>query len=394
MKKHLKSINIFQVHLTMEYNENPLNWISFVGMGILVLTALTLMILLIVSILRMNKTDNIKYSKRSGLIAISVLANITFTISSMLFFIQTYVCMDQNTGASEITTKGKIGMGFYIMSQTIMMFVFTIRIDVTFDGSTLEYSKYTVRTLYALSTCLSIFLISIIICLAAHLLVLSFLCAALWLLLYFALSIFLVILFNRKMDRLIIASKKHLCTSQKNLFVADISKANNLNESEYKNNNESNSIIKELIDNQFLYIVTKHGLLVPVSICSSFILFMLALIIGFVIDSNAWIPYSVVWCVLDCNINSFCNYLLFGFNKNVYNKICWKFHSICEKWKLFQYQQTIKNKPNAKNSEMSTVQIKEKPCGQLQHASSEKLLTHDEMNKLNPLPKLKALRTW
>lgn len=105
-------------------------------------------------------------------------------------------------------------------------------------------------------------------------------------------------------------------------------------------NNTTDTDIQLMIDQEFLYVVNKHGLLAPISICSSSVLLIIGVLLAFINDPSQWHPYAAVWYTLDCFISCSCNYLLFGFSKTSYDIICGRLHRFCETCKL----QKLKNR--------------------------------------------------
>ena len=109
-----------------------------------------------------------------------------------------------------------------------------------------------------------------------------------------------------------------------------------------KNHNDDEETMKRMIDQEFLDLVNKHGLLAPISICLSFVLILIALLVVFNMNNpSEWNPCAAFWYLLDCLISCACNYLLFGFNKKSYNMICGKLNRFCENWKLQRLKKKV-----------------------------------------------------
>ena len=132
-------------------------------------------------------------------------------------------------------------------------------------------------------------------------------------------------------------------------------------------NSQTNSEEQAMIDQDFLYIVIKHGVLCPFSICSSLILSVMVMIVSMWLGDDDYNTAAVFWCVLDSFVNSLCNYLLFAFNKKHYNLICGKLHRLCKKCKI------NKIKKRLSNDEMNKVQNKKEPTITNTTSTTEKI---------------------
>ena len=89
-------------------------------------------------------------------------------------------------------------------------------------------------------------------------------------------------------------------------------------------------------------IVIKHGILVPMAIISTLVSTIIVVGISQFLGEDY---NSLGGAVLsfDCVISSLCIYLLFGFNDNIYAKLCWNLHHFCEKRKLNKIETEIKS---------------------------------------------------
>lgn len=110
-------------------------------------------------------------------------------------------------------------------------------------------------------------------------------------------------------------------------------KSVNMNQNVCDINMDPNEI-DGMIDQDVLHVVIKHGLLVPIAICSSFTFFSTAIIIAQVRDPTAYNLIAFFWYILDCTVSSTCTYLLCSVNKKYYGVLCFLLHTICEKRKL------------------------------------------------------------
>ena len=159
------------------------------------------------------------------------------------------------------------------------------------------------------------------------LLTVFYLAVAIWTVIYTILSIILMILFIKPIEKLIMLQAR--CRK-------DTSSTTETNRNNGDKTNET------LFDSDFLFIVIKHGLLVSIAICSSFILPLTGTIMEWRLrvvepEESAFECYHIITmfpAVLDGMISSGCTYLLCKMNKGMYKKLCWKIHSICEKYKV------------------------------------------------------------
>ena len=64
--------------------------------------------------------------------------------------------------------------------------------------------------------------------------------------------------------------------------------------------------MQTLVDNDLLYVVIKHGVLVPFAIVSSFICFTLDVVVALVMGPDEFHAAAAFWFALDCLISSMC----------------------------------------------------------------------------------------
>ena len=173
----------------------------------------------------------------------------------------------------------------------------------------------------------------------------TYLCTILVSLLFFILSLILMILFVGNLRKIMMQRmmiEKQIINSRSTTKSMDYT---NDNDNNLQQNDGSN--IKHLINNEFLYVVVKHALLIPIAICSTFILFLLSTIIIILIGITTWSPFPVICTSLDCMISPLCIYLLLAVNKRHYNLLCSKIHRLCEKCELLRIKKRFENQLNA-----------------------------------------------
>ena len=138
--------------MSIEYGSDPVNWLSLIIMGILCVFTFITTTLLFISVLQFGKSIK-KASKKKRLILMSVSSNTSYTISAILLFITTIIAMIQNDPRGNYAILGKSAIGIYMLSQTLRVIVFTIRIDVL---QVLRIKQSVAKTLYISAVCLII----------------------------------------------------------------------------------------------------------------------------------------------------------------------------------------------------------------------------------------------
>ena len=271
-----------------------------------------------------NKTSSTSQSKS---IILSAIAIFSFTLASILF---TAASVYQWLyGESELESFiGVFGFGFYFMGETILLIIFILRINHTFKHTALQSSPCVITSLYLFAFVLIVLFVLLIfsIIIDGGFFIVIF--AGLWSILYIILSIMLMSLFVRKIESLMIMSKP--------------------SENEQTSDIEKQQQIKSMIDQDILYIVIKHSLLISFAICCTFTLLILSIVVMFFNISYI----AVVIIVLDCLVSSICTYLLFGITKKIYDKICRPFHKCCEDRKLAKIERTHRGMRRRTNNAM------------------------------------------
>eukprot|EP01084_Bolivina_argentea_P256283 431414_1 len=340
----------------MAYNNNIFNWLVAVCIILMIVILVYACLSLIASAASYKNQKQRKHKINKLLIVLSIITISSFTLCSIFGFAFTIIVLFTNNLNAQATPYAFItyifGMLFYLLSPMFMIFVFTVRLDVTFRHSPLEYSKRTVRSLYISS----ITLLFIFICCisfgsthygqAAHI---GYIFAGIWIILQISLSIILCVLFYRKIQILTITKK----LANKN----EISVASKTGTLTYTTNQSDKLNKSENVDNEFSFIVIKHGILVPISIVSSFICFTLAVIISMSQSPYSFQAIGIFLTVSDCTISSLSIYLLFPFNDGLYKWLCNPLHSLCEKYKVSQINKKLKDEQNGKNHQDKEIDI-------------------------------------
>eukprot|EP01084_Bolivina_argentea_P269289 457634_1 len=209
--------------------------------------------------------------------------------------------------------------GSYVLAQESMVFSFISRIHTVFKGSTLEISKCTAKLLYYIWFITLIFgtlgaIVSTFMIHTANGQIILSLIGAIWILSFFPLSITLIVLFIQKIKNLII--------------ISSVSRARDISiTSRNRNKNEENTPL-DIVDVEFLHVAIKNGILVPIAITVTLMIVLIGLVIRIL---QFDIPQILI---IDGFVATLSMYLLFNFNQNIYNKICFYPHKKCQQWIL------------------------------------------------------------
>lgn len=343
----------------MDHNSNPLNWIATCCMGIMIIISILLALSSSYSTCKTIKSLKETTAKKShiALIFCTFGAIFLFTISSILMFTMATGSLIYNDSKNNITLGniGKFSLLLYTLSQTMMTVVFTLRIEVTYGGTVLQYSRGVIKGLMITVICLLLFLVFALFTLFAGFYDAASLCGGIWIILYLILSIILMVLFIKPIEKLMTTQmqchvKESSVTSKSSAGSTGASHTSMSADHDQRETTTAN-IRKSMIDADFLFIVIKHGLLVPIAIISSFILFLVGIVIGQIIDPAAYNTVAFVWLALDATVSSVCTYLLCAENQSYYSKLCYKMHSICESRKINKIMKKMNQQTQSKQSE-------------------------------------------
>jgi len=307
------------------------NRIATAFMLILCLIVIIITITLIVCIVRLLRSRPRRSCKKSVTAVASLSTNILYMISTIIFCVGSLHHIHQSD-ADIVTEWG--GTAMHLMSQTTMIFTFVSRVDLTFRHSAMRYSTTLIRALYVLSAFTVSFCVLDVVFMVLEMWRVCYLTAAVWLLIFSVLSVLLVYLFIRKMLDVVITSKTNQEIPVKDRSASDISSCS----------------VKDMIDEELLYVVTKHAVLVSFAITSSLVLELLAMTIAFSVTYNDWVPVATFWIALDSVLNVLCNYLLFAFASPVYSVLCSPLHRACTACQVWTIEKKIR-KSNCDESE-------------------------------------------
>ena len=298
----------------MNPSEDPLNWLGTIGIGLLVLIILFFNANLFKLAFCQQKKPIAKSILYSSIITIC-----SFSLCAIILFITSVMLLNGNTDSITIFYMADLAALFYTFGgHSTMLFVFVLRIDIAFKNTFIAYSKCTIRTLYAMSIALYSITIALITITASQIFTETVEIAIIltWMLLDISLSITLMILFIRKIGLIIKWEQKTISSG------TDVTQD------------------MQTQDDELMYPTVKHSVLVTMSISSTFICVLMAMIILFAVDDSEGFSIKVdFWMVLDSCITSICISLLFKFNKRLYERLCFKCHSVCarEDQKVFYF---------------------------------------------------------
>lgn len=232
---------------------------------------------------------------------------------------------------------GMISSSFYLIAQSLMISLFVIRIDKTFNGTNLEMNAKKINILYILVFIL-IFL-AIIQPVSYLLFSRNFIYSVtiIWTLLHLILSILLIKMFIHRLNHILLIRLK---LNAENTKIAK------------QQQSTSVDVVDIIRGDGLLRVAVKHSILVTIATTSTFIFFLIGAIIIFL--TLKYNHYGALFIIIDSVVSSLCIYLLFAAHEKTYGRLCHKLHNQCEKWKL----QTLENAmQSAKNTEIVTNQI-------------------------------------
>ena len=358
----------------MDHDESALNWISTIFIAMMVII---LMLLSISSLQQtykaMKSLKEIKGQKVHSLLLCTTFVTILLFTLAGIFSITmgtaTLITNDIYTHIA-VVTAGNFTLLCYLLSQCMMLFVFTLRIEVTFRNTALKYSNRLIKALKASSTSLLIFYVFILFTLFTGNYNWTYLSGTIWAAVYLVMSITLMVLFIRPINKLMIQQTSTRLrgassnNSNHNVTVVTKSKstetsneqktesqleASSTDKSKQETCNITKSMAESMIDADFLYVVIKHGVLVTIAIIPSFIFNTTSVLTANIFYIGGYSSVAMFWIVLDGVMSSVCTYLLCGVNKRVYGFMCYRVHSRCERMKL----KTIVNKLEVVQNETS-----------------------------------------
>ena len=309
----------------MNRSQDPLNWLGTIGIGLLVMIMSVNNVNLCKSLLCQQKKPIAKSILYSSIITIC-----SFFLCAIIQFITSIMVLNGNTDPTTLFLMADFSALFYAFGgHSTMLFVFVLRIDVAFRNTFIAYSKCTIRTLYAMSISLYFITIALITITLSQIftVILEILLISTWMLLDISLSITLMILFIRKIGLIIKLEQKTISSGT--------------------------DVTQEKPDNELMYPAIKHSVLVTMSISTTFICIVMAMIILFVIDDEEGYSIKVdFWMTLDSCITSICISLLFRFNKSLYDRLCFKCHKVFTRNRSgMDFQGGIRGKKNKDGAE-------------------------------------------
>eukprot|EP00484_Ammonia_sp_Unknown_P029004 CAMPEP_0197049200 /NCGR_PEP_ID=MMETSP1384-20130603/24401_1 /TAXON_ID=29189 /ORGANISM="Ammonia sp." /LENGTH=180 /DNA_ID=CAMNT_0042481445 /DNA_START=163 /DNA_END=705 /DNA_ORIENTATION=- len=147
--------------------------------------------------------------------------------------------------------------------------------------------------------------------------------------------------------------------------------------------NSDESTTKEMIDEELLYLVTKHAVLIPFAIASSFVLELLAISVAVNVTYNDWVPVATFWIALDSVVNVLCNYLLFAFANPVYAVICSPLHRACTACQVWSLEKKMEQKDKGQEGEQDITTVVDAKL-ELEAKCSISLVRNDSLRQPAP----------
>ena len=237
--------------------------------------------------------------------ACTVLSLISFTlmlIFSFVVFLAVIIVQEVSLTADRLINASWI---FYAIGIWIMMFIYVLRLDITFKNGPLSYPKWLINLLYGSLIIFGILCVTIVsLALSGFLFTpIHLYTSIITLILYIGFTLTLMFLFCTKL--FIIMSKR-------------LESKMNENKSNDAENENVDGIVIELFT---LNSMIKYCLLVLQGIISTYIGNILVVIA--LTDQNLP-PYAFV--AVDILVNSMSLYFMFSFNNDQYNRCCSKCH--------------------------------------------------------------------
>eukprot|EP01084_Bolivina_argentea_P201828 344944_1 len=359
----------------MGYQPSYLEFTTLMAIGIIFLILLIMNISVVTS--ARTALKNTKATKRKMLIYLSIAPIMLYGLSITIYFIVGIIVIATKDNRSSKPYTTIIADPAYQISGPIMLLVFTMRLDITFENTKFGYSTGILRASYIISFILIflpfVFMVNVI---TGYEGIIAFLLGFFWILADWIFSIILIILYIRKLNLLIIETsnaytnrptttairnKKQEITNDNTTATSNQTSQDTTNTIENKNEIEDDykvmssmssttqttlsreesedmiiQHIKKVIDNELLYNMVKNSLLIPIAICSSFVLTIIAIVVANSVPDEGEIVYLTVniWLSFDLVLNSFCIFCLFEFNDFIYYKCCHVLHNCCQRCKL------------------------------------------------------------
>eukprot|EP00484_Ammonia_sp_Unknown_P022878 CAMPEP_0197032980 /NCGR_PEP_ID=MMETSP1384-20130603/11507_1 /TAXON_ID=29189 /ORGANISM="Ammonia sp." /LENGTH=296 /DNA_ID=CAMNT_0042462719 /DNA_START=31 /DNA_END=918 /DNA_ORIENTATION=+ len=291
-----------------------LDWSATIIQGPLAIITAGATVALCISLVRFSQS--VERISRKQLIASSTLSNVCYSIAAILYFIEDISLMaDESTSnPGKLCYFGKFASFWHFFARTTMILVFTIRIENTFKRSSMEYGACVMRTLYAAAICLAFLYVFLVVLVIFNHFLIAFIFTVCWIFFYVVLSMVLVYLFIRKLDMVMTETAVNKSQEISKQSLSSINRAAIAAHAAAESSTQQNgsteasdvpplpavirsSSIKRMIEGQFLVVVTKHALLVPLAVCSSFVLVSISFGIAYKIgqDVVCFGPFASMW---------------------------------------------------------------------------------------------------
>ena len=238
-----------------------------------------------------------------------------FTVIAFINILLTY--HNTESGISYIFTRCCIFS--WQCGMFSMLCTFSFRVRLSFRDSFLQLSKRQSK---------GIAVMCILIAIIGACVVLTILLKEYWLrdilagideVLFIILSIILMVLFIKRIDRIMFAKYQEFGHKPINI-------------------NNKCEIIEIKIEHDLVNLIVKHGVLVSVAIISTFLGVIGTIVIPKANNDGRYPIFSYLAIVACSMIASFSIYLSFAFSEGCYWKLCCYLHYCCKRWKISQIE--------------------------------------------------------
>eukprot|EP01083_Nonionella_stella_P031755 86928_1 len=305
-----------------------------------VANSICLVLLLIMNLSLIRSTiQHFKINGMSSFIALSLVTTLAFMLSITILLIASSSSISASPSVNSVFI-GLIGTSMYFVSQSLMLLLFTIRIDVTFRGTVMAINSVTIKCLYIFTIILlvlSVFTVITYGVMPQHVTVMGLM---VWSLLHFVLSVILVVLFIQRIDKMLMIQIQNRLSNVRSASVVSQTSSDD------RQRTTSQAVQHVMESNELSYVVIKHALLVPIAIISTFICIVCSTVVSMYVEHDG---HFMAGCIgsIDSLISTFCIYLLFAFNKDVYTMVCSPLHTLCSNRKANKIEKSTQRKDSS-----------------------------------------------
>eukprot|EP01084_Bolivina_argentea_P158869 276721_1 len=301
---------------TNSLDPHVIDYVITTIIGILAFISITISIMLLKSVYCSSKTaEQIKtYSHYCSILTVCFYSLVGIcTVIAFINILLTY--HDTQSGLSYQLTRAAIFC--WELGMFFLLCTFSYRVRSSFCDSFLALSPILNKTIYSLCILIFILGIGIIVFIMLKWYIIRDIFAGLTALLFTVLSIALMTIFIRRIDKIMFAKYEQCGT----------------NNSVIKSNKH---IVEFRIDTELVNLIVRHAVVVSISIASAFIAVVLSIVIPKFNNDGRYPMFSYLIIVLSVCIDTLSIYLSFSFAEKTYIKLCSKMHVCCKKCKINQ----------------------------------------------------------